>query len=243
LKAQSPGPSDLSFRLSPSIPARIRQAVRSFRLSFRDFIFPPVCLGCDDREVEPGLVCKTCLDALERNPPPLRPDRKSDILHIRALGYYAPPGSTLIHELKYRNRKSLAGVLGKSLAGLLVSDGALKQGDVLVPIPLHPARLRERGYNQSELLARQVSLLTRIPVNNALRRVRNTRSQARLKDAVQKKKNMAGAFGVCPDADIKGKRVILVDDVTTTGATLDSAAGTLKQAGAAAIYALVVARR
>jgi ComF family protein len=164
------------------------------------------------------------------------------VTHVRSLGPYAPPFMTLVHELKYQGRKKLAPLLGDALTSLMMTDGLLRHADLLVPIPLHPARLRERGYNQSELLARRVSALTGIPISGALRRVKNTKTQARIVDEAARMRNLKGAFAVRPDAGLKDKQVILIDDVTTTGATLNAAAQVLKQAGVGAVYALVIAQ-
>lgn len=163
-------------------------------------------------------------------------------MHTRSLGPYAPPFMTLVHELKYQGRKKLAPLLGDALTSLMMTDGLLKHADLLVPIPLHPARMRERGYNQSELLAKRVSQLTGIAISGALRRVKNTKTQARIVDEAARTRNLKGAFAVRPDAALHDKQVILIDDVTTTGATLNAAAQVLKQAGVGAVYALVVAQ-
>jgi len=218
------------------------RAARFFFLSLRDFIFPPVCFGCGAREVPDALICQDCLNALYRYPLPTHGGPKSVIVHLRSLGNYVPPFSSLVHELKYRNRTKLAPLLGDALTSLMMTDAVLKQADLLAPIPLHPARLRERGYNQSELLARRVAQLTGIPLVGALRRVKNTKSQARIVDAKKRKDNLKGAFAVTDAEALKDKQVLLIDDVTTTGATLDAAAQVLKAAGARTVYALVVAQ-
>jgi len=222
-----------------TIPFR---AVRSFLISLRDFIFPPVCFGCGEKEVENALICPDCLNALYRYPLPVHGGAKDMVTHVRSLGQYAPPFLTLVHELKYRGRTRLAPLLGDALTSLMMTDGLLKHADLLVPIPLHPARRRERGYNQSELLARRVSQLTGIPISGALRRVKNTKTQARIVDPAKRRDNLKGAFAVDKEAMLKDKQVILIDDVTTTGATLDAAAQVLNQAGAGAVYALVIAQ-
>lgn len=131
-------------------------------------------------------------------------------------------------------------MLGDALTSLMMADPLLKRADLLAPIPLHPARMRERGYNQSELLARRVSQLTGIPTDNALRRVKNTRTQARIVDAKKRRQNLEGAFAVTNPETLRNKQILLIDDVTTTGATLDAAAKALKAAGAGIVYALVV---
>lgn len=215
--------------------------LRFVAVAFRDFVFPPVCLGCSERETAGELVCPECLDALARSPLPTASWQDSRIAHNRALGFYRPPFSSLVHELKYRNRRSLARPLGRALGQLLLSDALLKRADLLVAVPLHPARRRERGFNQSELIAEQVSLHCGIPVVPALRRVRNTRTQTRLDEAARRK-NLAGAFALLPGAEVNDRVVVLIDDVATTGATLNSAAQVLLAAGAKAVYGLTVVR-
>lgn len=221
----------------------LRRSLSLLGVALRDFLFPPVCLGCRQRETTTGLVCGSCLEELASHTTTQpRYDEVPGLSHIRSLGAYAPPFSTLVQEFKYRNRYALAPVLANPLAGLLLSDAMLKQADVLVPVPLHPARLRERGYNQSELLARAVAILAQRPWQNALRRIRNTKAQVQLDD-LTRQKNMEGAFAARADANLKGKWVLLIDDVSTTGATLASAASELRQAGAVGVSGLVIARR
>jgi ComF family protein len=218
------------------------RAARFFYLSLRDFIFPPVCFGCGAREVPDALICQDCLNALYRYPLPVHGGKRDVITHIRSLGHYAPPFLSLVHELKYRNRTKLAPLLGDALTSLLMTDPVLKQADLLAPIPLHPARLRERGYNQSELLAQRVSRLTGIPTTDVLRRVKNTKSQARITDEKKRRDNLKGAFAVTATEALEDKQVLLIDDVTTTGATLEVAARALLAAGARTVHALVVAQ-
>jgi ComF family protein len=226
---------------SLSLAAPFR-TVRFLFISLRDFIFPPVCFGCGAREAPDALVCQDCLNALYRYSLPTHGGSKSVVTHLRSLGNYVPPFSSLVHELKYRNRTRLAPLLGDALTSLLMTDSVLKQADLLAPIPLHPARLRERGYNQSELLARRVAQLTGIPVTSVLRRVKNTKTQARIMDAKKRRDNLKGAFAVTDTEALKDKQVLLIDDVTTTGATLDVAARAVLDAGARRVCALVVAQ-
>lgn len=235
-------PESLGHSATRPLDTILLRAVRFFLISLRDFLFPPICFGCGEKEVENALICPNCLTALYQWRLPVHGNAKDAVTHIRSLGPYAPPFMTLVHELKYQGRKKLAPLLGDALTSLMMTDGLLKHADLLVPIPLHPARLRERGYNQSELLARRVSTLTGIPVSGALRRVKNTPSQTRIKDEKRRRDNLKGAFAVRGDAALQSKQVILIDDVTTTGATLDAAAQALKQAGVGAVYALVIAQ-
>jgi ComF family protein len=218
-----------------------------------DFIFPPICYGCDE-EAEQGLVCdacrlllftsemdvcpkcgRACIEECERCGPPLSLSR------IRALGLYFEPFRGLVHALKYSEKTRLAELLGLALAGLVEQDTEMRQVDVLCPVPLHPARRRERGYNQAELLARAVSRATGVSLVDALLRWRNTPSQTTQSGPEKRMANVKGAFRIRSGVCIAGQRVVLVDDVTTTGATLDAAARSLLDAGAASVMGLVVA--
>ncbi len=160
---------------------------------------------------------------------------------VRALGFYAEPFRGLIHALKYEEKTSLAELLGRALAGLVLQDTELRQADLVCAVPLHQARMRERGYNQSELLARRVSAETGVAFADALLRRSNTPSQTSRSSIAQRRKNVKGAFRAKPGFDVTEARIILVDDVTTSGATLDEAAQTLLNAGAAEVMGLVVA--
>jgi ComF family protein len=144
-----------------------------------------------------------------------------------------------IHELKYRNLRVLAAPLAQWLHDYLISHPL--PGDVLVPVPLHPKRLRERGYNQSSLLARELGRLIKLPlVDDCLVRQRPTPPQARTASAAERQSNVAGAF-TCRDGRLRGRQVLLIDDVTTSGATLNACAMALKAAGATSVWGLVMA--
>ncbi|MEO0114038.1 MAG: ComF family protein [candidate division WOR-3 bacterium] len=223
--------------------------------AFADFLFPPICLACN-QEIPAGLVCDRCLHQINRStlgvcarcgfPLGLQESCqhckiKLSLPRTRALGFYSHPLLPLIHAFKYQGKKSLAKIFGKALTGLINSDPILKQADGLVPIPLHPARLRERGFNQAELLGIEIAKLTGIPLINALRRQRNTKSQTKLA-ITERISNMQGAFGVQDASVIYQKKVILIDDVITTGATLASAAKTLFENGVSGVFGLVIAR-
>jgi len=144
-----------------------------------------------------------------------------------------------IHELKYRNLRALAAPLAELLHDYLVASPV--PGEVLVPVPLHRKRLRERGYNQSSLLAKELSGLSNLSViNDCLVRHQHTSPQARTTSAGERQSNVAGAF-TCRDRTLWGKQVLLVDDVFTSGATLNACAGALKSAGASSVWGLVMA--
>ena len=143
-----------------------------------------------------------------------------------------------IHRLKYQRVSALADPLGDALGRFWQRVGVRATG--IVPVPLHPDRERERGYNQSELLARRVAWAAGIPVYpHALRRVRATAAQMTL-NAAERRLNVAGAFH-CDDPALRGATVLLVDDVCTTASTLDACAQALKAAGAAEVHGLALA--
>jgi ComF family protein len=144
----------------------------------------------------------------------------------------------LIHLFKYDRIRTLAGPLGARLAAAVPMERCF---DVVVPTPLHWLRRWRRGFNQSDLLARELARRLRIPVRAALRRRRVTRAQAGLTYA-RRRANVSGAFTVRRPEWVAGKRVLLVDDVMTTGATANACAAALKQAGAARVTFVAVAR-
>lgn len=145
-----------------------------------------------------------------------------------------------IYQLKYKNFRALAPLLAELLTEYL-KRGSLTV-EVVVPVPLHPRRMRERGYNQAALLARELGKLTGLPVaEEALRRARDSLPQAKAPSAEIRRRNVEGAF-VCSDRRLSGMQVLLLDDVCTTGATLNSCAIALKDAGARSVCGLTLAR-
>lgn len=144
----------------------------------------------------------------------------------------------LIHLFKYGGMRPLARPLGAWLAN---AYPCLEQFDALVPMPLHWWKQMQRGFNQSDLLARELSRRVGVPVLNAARRRRRTAVQARLTPA-QRRENVRGAFDVPSPERVRGLSLLLVDDVMTTGSTVNACAKALKQAGAARVCVLTVAR-
>jgi ComF family protein len=147
-----------------------------------------------------------------------------------------------VHALKYQDRTDLAPTMGRWMAR--AGRELLGEADVLVPVPLHWRRGWSRRFNQSGALARVIERQTGVKLaSEALRRVRPTEQQVGL-SRTQRASNVQGAFGVAPDrkADIAGRRVVLIDDVLTSGATVDACARALLRAGAAEVDVLVFAR-
>jgi len=145
-----------------------------------------------------------------------------------------------IHQLKYRNLRTLAAPLARLLNDYLITSPV--PGEVLVPVPLHRKRLRERGYNQSSLLARELGKLTSLPVvDDCLIRQRHAPPQTKTSTVDERQSNVVDAFA-CGDQRLRDKQVLLIDDVSTSGATLDACAVALKAAGATSVWGLVLAR-
>ena len=218
-----------------------------------DLLFPRWCVGCGR---EGDFICPDCRRSLPRVMPPLCPrcglPRPSATLCPVCLGWQAEIDGIrapfrfdgvmrqAIHELKYRNLRALAGLLAQLLNGYLLEYPLPAQ--VLVPVPLHPKRLRERGYNQSYLLAKELGKLARLPVvDDCLFRERHSLPQARTSTVGERRGNVADAF-TCRHQRLEGKHILLIDDVSTSGATLDACARVLKQAGAASVWGLTLAR-
>ncbi len=226
MTTSSTGPSE-----PPGGPARLRKALRSLADSSLDLLFPPRCAHCK----RPGsLLCEPCIALIPHLPDGPAP---AHLDTFYALGGFDGPLRSAIHAFKYDGQRRMAGWFGERLAALVLPLHA----NVIAPVPLHPKRERERGYNQSALLASEVAERLHIPHDGAvLRRTRVTQQQALLGYA-DRAKNVRDAFSA--DAErVHGKAIILIDDVCTSGATLSSCAAALRTAGALHIYGLTVAR-
>jgi ComF family protein len=221
-----------------------------------DLVFPPRCVNCQvanswfcekcQREISfiGGVVCERC-----GTPTPVAgaascPQCKHNPLQfidgIRSAAYFENnPIRPAIHFLKYRNHKAIAAILGQILVDACQKYGL--EAHVVVPVPLHAGRLRERGYNQCDLLAREVGALLDLPVDtSSLQRIRHTKSQMKL-GATERHQNVLDAFG-CRGQALSGRTVLLIDDVCTTGSTLDACACALKQNGVISVWGITLAK-
>lgn len=158
---------------------------------------------------------------------------------VYSFGAYEGTLRALIHLLKYEGIQPLSRPLGRFLTQVLPREA---QFDAIVPMPLHWRRRWQRGFNQAELLAREIGRRWAVPVRNAVRRTRATPPQAGLTSA-QRRKNVQGAFAMKGKIRLDGMRVLLVDDVLTTGATASACGRALKRAGAVHVSLLALARR
>ena len=156
---------------------------------------------------------------------------------LRATFVFEDGARRLVHRLKYERLSALAGPMGALMAPVLSSPAGV---DLIVPVPLHARRQRDRGFNQAELLAREISRCRGVEMNpHALARVRPTQPQVRTAGHDERASNVAGAFAC--RSPVAGRHVVLVDDVATTGATLRACAEPLRRAGASTVHALVFA--
>jgi len=199
--------------------------------ALRDLFVPPRCAGCDEAG---SWFCVACRDGCD----PVRV--RTGPLSVHAAGSHAGPLRDAIHRLKYRGERGVAVELGRLVAERVVVDLAVGSAlDVVVPVALHRSRVAARGYDQAQLLANAVAGGAGLPVSHAVHRVRAGSSQVQLGRAAREA-NLSGAF-VSAVGSLRGLRVALVDDVTTTGATLRAAASAARAAGARSVTAYVVA--
>jgi ComF family protein len=210
-----------------------------------DLAFPSECVSC--RREGPPLCdgCATALDARAETPGGVPIGLPGDLpMPLLQLDWCAPfhgPVRVALHAMKYGGEQRLAGPLGRAVAHRWASVGV--GGDLVTNVPVHADRGRQRGYDQAELIARQAAATLRLPYAPALTRTRATIAQFDL-DRRHRAANVRDAFVVRPDvrAVVRGRWVVLMDDVVTTGSTLAACAVALEAAGARAVSAIAVAR-
>lgn len=241
-------------------------SVRDFRFAGRagriiaDFLLPPQCLSCRERVTEPASLCAGCWRALafvtepccDRLGLPFAFDPGEGIVSAAALANppawdraraavrFNEPSRRLVHDLKYRDRHEVAGLMARLMT--VAGHSLMAESDFVVPVPLFRWRLWRRRYNQSALLASRLCRETLPFRPDLLVRTRSTAAQVGL-DYRERKTNVRGAFEV-PErlrGEIAGRTVLLVDDVITSGATANACAGALRKAGAARINVLAFA--
>ncbi len=240
------GPSPVWSPALPSSGVGVRRRrvvaglVRNLLRRLEDFLIPPVCLPCGRRRYRSLPLCRACMRVMVSEC--LGDDEViTGLPWIRALFRLTPPLHHLIHGFKYRHQRRHIDFVSAWLRRHPAWRNDLAGSyDAVVPVPLHPSRRRERGYNQSERLARLVAAWGGCRVRTRiLRRVRATETQTRL-GGRRRGRNLEGAFHAVP-ARTRGLRVLLVDDVCTTGSTLSHCRDALLAAGALRVDALVIA--
>ena len=248
-------------RLGPAVSV-LGAGLRRLARGALALVYPPTCAGCGGATMDAGALCPSCWGSLRLIAPPLCPRYGTPFAvdfggapllspraisdppafeRGRAVALYDDVARRLVHRLKYEDRHDLAGPMARMMA----ASGAalLAEADCVVPVPLHRLRLWRRRFNQAALLARPIARAAGLPFETRLLvRAKATRSQVGLSRA-GRAENLQGAFRVPPSARarLQGRRVLLVDDVTTTGATANAAARALLRGGAACVDLLTFA--
>lgn len=241
---------------------RIADGARRLGGALLDLAYPPVCLNCETPTATSDTLCPACFRALRPITAPLCPvlglpfevSLGPGVLSAEALAdpppfgraraavIYGDVSAKIVSRLKYGDRPELALFCARLMAG--AGHELWVDEPILVPVPLHPARQRERRFNQSAELAQALGRLTGLTVDPALvQRTRKTRQQVGL-SGDGRQRNVAGAFAVHPDVLVRtrGRRVVVVDDVYTTGATVKAVTRTLNRAGVEAVDVVSFAR-
>ena len=238
----------------------------SILTDFLDIVYPPRCHICQkflsgDKSDSPYF-CKDCLDDFNEISGPLCTicgvpfESLSEEDHIceaclrrrpyydRLCAPYTYEGMIMdaVHQLKYKGKTHLARSLGLMLGSFAEKKGCDIHDFLIMPVPLHPKKLRERRFNQSLLLARSMSVVEELDIDClSLRRLKNTKPQTVLSSR-EREKNVRNAFGIAEAKSLKGKKILLVDDVATTGSTMNECASVLKKAGCDSVLCLALAR-
>ena len=226
-----------------------------------DLFFPPICSCCDVRLERSSFLCLECAGKLKAIKPPwcarcglslpISETLQLNCLScyhypphwdaLRSVFVYQEPLRHLIHRWKFNDRPEISELFGEAMEFFIHEHWHDPNWQILIPVPLHPIRFRERDYNQALLLTQVLSNKLNIPLSSdALRRIRHTLPQSNLSRSARNQ-NLRGAFQV-NDTLIQGRRILLVDDLYTTGATLNQCALALKREGADRVDGLTLAR-
>jgi len=241
---------------------QLREGVSLVWNGLLDIVYPPRCLVCGREEAEPmctvcrGEVMPLCAPFCDRCGVPVaagwlvcddcETGPEPAFAWSQAVGQYTGVLRTAIHRLKYESKGALAAPLGELLAQSLETPSPLlppgRQFDCIVPVPLHPSKLRSRGFNQAERIGRVLSQRRGWPIESGgLLRVRKTRTQTAL-HATERQRNVQGVFDTKTPLYFEGKSVLLIDDVLTTGSTISECSRVLRNAGAKRVAVLALAR-
>lgn len=227
-----------------------------------DIVFPPVCMQCgayipkhaphtllcasckSSIVIRETLLCATCHARLPDNKPVCHRNQNPFYLLGAASDYDNPALKTIIHALKYQRLPSAAPILAEILSQYIENCELKIENSCIIPIPLHPARERERGFNQAFVIAKELEKKFGIPIEERLMRIKHTAPQVTRKNKEQRKENIRNCFQINNNhkEEWKEKTILLLDDVTTSGETIKEAVRALRAHGAKKIIALVVAK-
>jgi len=240
----------------------VENRVRTLLNTLLEVFYPSNCVGCGHPQDPGTLLCNECKETAPRIRAPFcrccsRPfagfiygefscpncEDRTPAFDCVVSNYQAKGVlKELIHRFKYGHQFYLRRVLAEFLVEAM-QDTRLQAdpADYLVPVPLHPTRFRERGFNQADALAETLSKRTRVPILRCIERRRYTNTQTRF-DRFERMQNLRNAFVLRKNSDVRGKHLVLLDDVLTTGSTLHECALVLRAAGAESVRAITVAR-
>ncbi len=222
------------FSQAPSLPEKLIRLV-----------FPAKCMVCEELLFEntPLYICPSCEKSLPRFGRGFVKNTEVQLVDKIFAGFYYKDGiEAAIHTMKFNNHPRLTKTMAKLLWKELIREESVPQFDSIIPIPMYSKKKRQRGYNQTELIANQLSLLSKVEMRtDLLIKNRQTKSQSKLKRQ-ERLDNLKGAFSLGKDIEyLEGKNILLVDDVVTTGTTLNTCAKILREQGICSIYAIVIA--
>ncbi len=205
-----------------------------------DLLFPPRCPFCRGGVEEDGMLCRKCQTSLPWREG-VRAERRVDLLEgcASALGYQGLVRAC-IHRFKFSRKQGYARVLGP-LTAQCAHDHFPQDFDLISWPPLSPKGLRKRGYDQAQLLAQAVAAERGMSETPLFRKKNSVRRQSRLRDPAARRANVLGAYSLLEPESVRGKRILLVDDVVTSGATLSECARVLLTAGATEVWAVTLA--
>ncbi len=229
---------------------RIQRLAHSFFKACIDFVYPPFCLLCKKRlGRDDRFVCSACWDFTVLSTPKL-PVQQLDVLQHTtayfecsiAIYEFSETIQDLIHIMKYKNLPGICSRFGNDLGRLCADHHLLDTVDLISPVPLHALRFRERGYNQAGLMAQEIGKLGAIPVDpTLLKRIRYTNQQAKF-NKEERADNVRDAFALRKNVSVDDKSIALVDDVLTTGSTMNECAKILKKHGAKEVVTITIVR-
>lgn len=237
--------------------ASLVRASKSFYSTLVDLVFPSSCVGCSDfgpllcenclqKIGEPQDTCVFCDDKTLHGKTCYQCQTKNSLAGVISVGKYQNVIlRNAVHALKFSGVKEISALLGNMLDKRISQTLSSSLSEfTLVPLPLHSIRKRERGFNQAELLAQNISTKLLLPCQEILIRTRATKPQAKINHKTEnlRKENVAKAFAINPLHLHIPEKIIIVDDVATSGATLEEAAKTLREAGVKEIWGAVICR-
>lgn len=225
--------------------------LKKYSKTIADLILPRFCIHCKTKlNLMESTLCKECFSTIKfpsEDKMISEFKRKFEehkiITQFKSLFLFEndSPIQTVLHNLKYENKFMLGKYIGSLINDYLAEDIYTWKADYIIPVPLHKLKKAQRGYNQSQFIVNEIGKLLKIKTKPTfIKRIKYTETQTTM-NLIERRKNMKEAFQICNQKKIKNKRFVIVDDVITTGATIEACGNLLKQNGAAEIFALSVA--